>query len=272
MKYYLALDQKRSKLNDKSDRFKIIDLEKITGIKINSIDGILNFTSTFSNQNKLFEFLVKNNYLNLEDISKNFCICYKSPKKNDIPGKWTKCGKSLKGHSDVLFGSDNKLCNPSILLNHLLGMQINNLNFSTYDSLNVNDKINVNTLILIAKELINNEFYKYDDVLESAYGLLNYANNIKNNNFVDNKYYYKYVALLVEHLSFKYDKFDIDKVNPLKNKEGVTYIKRRHIFEFVLFLVHIENELMKKELSKDNILKENNNECFNQENMQLTFF
>ena len=63
MKYYLALDQKRSKLNDKSDRFKIIDLEKITGIKINSIDGILNFTSTFSNQNKLFEFLVKNNYL-----------------------------------------------------------------------------------------------------------------------------------------------------------------------------------------------------------------
>ena len=46
---------------------------------------------------------------------------------------------------------------------------------------------------------------KYDDVLESAYGLLNYANNIKNNNFVDNKYYYKYVALLVEHLSFKYD-------------------------------------------------------------------
>ena len=37
MKYYLALDQKRSKTEDKSDRFKIIDLEKITGIKIGKL-------------------------------------------------------------------------------------------------------------------------------------------------------------------------------------------------------------------------------------------
>ena len=268
MKYYLALDQKRSKIEDKSDRFKIIDLEKITGIKINSIDGILNFTSTFANQNKLFEFLIKNNYLNIEDTSKNFCICYKSPKKNNIPGKWTKCGKSIRGQSDVLFGPDSNLCNPSILLNHLLDMQINDQTFTSYDNLKLQQKIYVNTIILFSKELINNDFYKYDDVLESAYGLLNYANNIKNNIVVDNKYFYKYVALLVEHLSFKYDKFDVNKVNPLKNKKGITYVNRRHIFEFVLYLVHIESELKKIEVLKEN--KNNNYE--NEDNIQLTLF
>lgn len=263
MKYFLALDQKRSKLEDKSDRYKIIDLEKITGIKINSIDGISNYTGLYENETKLYEFLVINGYLNKEDITKHFCICYKSPKKNGTDGKWTKCGKTINGQSDVLFMNENKIFNPIALSTYLLDMQINDITFKGYDNLKENEKVNLAILKMMAKEILTNNFYKYDDLNESAYGLLNYVNNIKNYNYVDNKYYYRYISLLVEHLSYKYNKFDVDKISPLKNKDGALYINKRHLFELVIFITHIQREFNKK-VKKEILTFEENN--------QLTFF
>ena len=99
-------------------------------------------------------------------------------------------------------------------------MQINNMTFTSYDNLNENEKINLSILQMISKELLTNDFYKYDDIYESAYGLLNYVKDIKNG-YVNNKYYFKYVSLLVEHLSFRYDKFEdgvISNVSEVKRK------------------------------------------------------
>ena len=91
------------------------------------------------------------------------------------------------------------------------------------------------------------------------------AKDIKNG-YVNNKYYFKYVSLLVEHLSFRYDKFDTDKVKPLKNKDGVTYLNKRHLYEFVIYLVHLEREFNKSLENKKQVA--NNYE----ENTQLSFF
>ena len=74
------------------------------------------------------------------------------------------------------------------------------------------------------------------------------------------------MSLLVEHLSFRYDKFDTDKVKPLKNKDGVTYLNKRHLYEFVIYLVHLEREFNKSLESKKQVA--NNYE----ENTQLSFF
>ena len=74
------------------------------------------------------------------------------------------------------------------------------------------------------------------------------------------------MSLLVEHLSFRYDKFDIDKVKPLKNKDGVTYLNKRHLYEFVIYLVHLEREFNK---SLENKKQAANNY---EENTQLSFF
>ena len=231
MKYYLAIDQTRSTNEDKSDRYKTIKLESILNFKLDSIDGITNFTGRFENEANLFAYLAKFNLVDAKDASKHFCICYKSPS----------------------------------LINHLLSMQINNMTFTSYDNLNENEKINLSILQMISKELLTNDFYKYDDIYESAYGLLNYVKDIKNG-YVNNKYYFKYVSLLVEHLSFRYDKFDTDKEKQLKNKNGVTYLNKRHIYEFVIYLVHIEREFNKSLENKKQVA--NNYE----ENTQLSFF
>lgn len=265
MKYYLAIDQTRSTNEDKSDRYKTIKLESILNFKLDSIDGITNFTGRFENEANLFAYLAKFNLVDAKDASKHFCICYKSPKRNGIDGKWNKCGKRVQGQSDILFKDEAILFNPPSLINHLLSMQINNMTFTSYDNLNENEKINLSILQMISKELLTNDFYKYDDIYESAYGLLNYVKDIKNG-YVNNKYYFKYVSLLVEHLSFRYDKFDTDKVKPLKNKDGVTYLNKRHLYEFVIYLVHIEREFNKSLENKKQVA--NNYE----ENTQLSFF
>ena len=265
MKYYLALDQKRSKNENKSDRYKIIDLESMLNFKLDSIDGITNFTGRFVSETNLFAYLAEYNLIDAKDTSKHFCICYKSPKRNGIEGKWNKCGKTMQGQSDVLFKNEAILFNPPSLISHLLGMQINNMTFTSYENLSNQEKINLSILQMISKELLTNDFYKYDDVSESAYGLLNYVSDIKNG-YVNNKYFFKYVSLLVEHLSFKYDKFDTDKVKPLKNKDGVTYLNKRHLYEFVIYLVHLEREFNKSLENKKQVA--NNYE----ENTQLSFF
>lgn len=96
MKYYLAIDQTRSTNEDKSDRYKTIKLESILNFKLDSIDGITNFTGRFENEANLFAYLAKFNLVDAKDASKHFCICYKSPKRNGIDGKWNKCGKECK--------------------------------------------------------------------------------------------------------------------------------------------------------------------------------
>ena len=103
MKYYLAIDQTRSTNEDKSDRYKTIKLESILNFKLDSIDGITNFTGRFENEANLFAYLAKFNLVDAKDASKHFCICYKSPKRNGIEGKWNKCGKRVQGQSDILF-------------------------------------------------------------------------------------------------------------------------------------------------------------------------
>ena len=149
MKYYLAIDQTRSTNEDKSDRYKTIKLESILNFKLDSIDGITNFTGRFENEANLFAYLAKFNLVDAKDASKHFCICYKSPKRNGIEGKWNKCGKRVQGQSDILFKDEAILFNPPSLINHLLSMQINNMTFTSYDNLNENEKINLSILQMI---------------------------------------------------------------------------------------------------------------------------
>ena len=143
MKYYLAIDQTRSTNEDKSDRYKTIKLESILNFKLDSIDGITNFTGRFENEANLFAYLAKFNLVDAKDASKHFCICYKSPKRNGIEGKWNKCGKRVQGQSDILFKGEAILFNPPSLINHLLSMQINNMTFTSYNNLNEKEKINL---------------------------------------------------------------------------------------------------------------------------------
>ncbi len=265
MKYYLALDQKRSKNEDKSDRYKIIFLDNILKSKLDSIDGITNFTSNFENEIKLFSYLAKYNLIDLNDTTKYFCICYKSQKRNESQNIFKKCGKTMQGQSDILFKNEAPLFDPTTLTNFLLNKQISDITFSGYENLSEKEKINLSILQLLCKELITNDFYRYDDIYESAYGLQNYVYDVKRG-YVNNKYYFKYITILVEHLSFRYDKYDFKKAYPLKNKDGKTYINKRHLYEFVIFLVHLEREFNK--------CLENKKEISNtyEENMQLSFF
>lgn len=242
MNYYLAIDLKKSQDNEsnKKDRYKIIDLNKITNQKTNSIKDITNFTSKFNSASSLFNYLISNNYLDNSYLDKNFVICYQKPKKNGIENNWTKCGKTITKTDEILYKNENNLLSPSLFINELLNYQINNMSFENYQSMTDEEKLKVSTLILIAKELLTNDFYKYDDLSQSAYGILNYALNIRNNNIVDNKRFYMYINSLIEHLSYKYDRFDVDKAYPLKNKKGQTIINYRHLYEFSIFYIQIK--------------------------------
>ena len=116
---------------------------------------------------------------------------------------------------------------------------------------NISENDDDNTIQIKTKEQELIDFVKDKDVM------IVFDRNTK-------KFYMVVKQIVIKKLEFFYLFFQ----TIILNKKGIKYINRRHIFEFVLYLVHIESELKKIEVLKEN--KNNNYE--NEDNIQLTLF
>jgi len=258
MTYYLAVDLGKAKRADKSDRYEIIDLSKHLDKplkEISSLKAINDFTSNFASESDLMFYLIYQGLVIPEHCNKHFTICYKSPSKENKPGIWTRCGKKCKDQSSVLFENEAGLFTESAFINELSSIAINPRDDFDYKLSTINEQINLSLLEMLSNEIIKNDFYKFDGIDEEAYAIRNYVKEIKEHNFVNPKYYYKIVNDLVNHITYKYSKFDVEKLYPLKNKKGYYYRNDRHLFELIMFYVYCKRELNqminKKELLLD---------------------
>lgn len=239
MNYFLAVDKTKSKNPDKSDRYFIVDSSLIDGVNRNSIESITEFTAKFKNENALMVYLINNGIVPKELLGKHFTICYKSPKDK----KWTRCGIKIKDQSSILFGEDAQLLDPGYFIACLLSLGLDpNMKFD-YKTCDAETSMKIALLSMITRELQTNEMYKYHYIQGDVDGLNRYLETIKRYNYVDNKYFYKYVNDIICGIYYKYSKFDYEKTHPLTNKQNKRYTNVRHLFELALFYSYCRHEL-----------------------------
>lgn len=242
MNYFLAIDKTRAKSADKSDRYYIIDLSLIDGVKRNSIESITEFTSKFKNETELIQYLIQNCLLPSELLGKHFTICYKSPKDQ----KWTRCGVKVKDQSSVLFGQDAHLLDPGYFIAELLSLGLDPNKRFDYKNCDASDSMKVGLLSMVVRELQTNEMYKYHYIYGDVQGLHDYLEKIKNYNYVEPKYFGENINDIICGIYYKYSKFDYDKRYPLTNKKNERYTNVRHLFELALFFNYCKCELDKQ--------------------------
>lgn len=239
MNYFLAIDKTRSKEADKSDRYFIVDLSLLDSNQRNSIESITEFTKNFKSEQELMFYLISHNIVPRELLGKHFTICYKSPKDH----KWTRCGYKIKDQSSVLFDQDANLLDPGYFFEQLISLGIAPDIHFNYETCDANDAMKINLLSMLVRELQTNEMYKYHYIANEVNSLNQYLLTIKNDNYVDNKYFSQNINDIVCGIYYKYSKFDYDKMQPLTNKQNKRYTNVRHLFELAIFFSYCKHQL-----------------------------
>lgn len=249
MTYYLAVDLGRSKLPDKSDRFIKIDIASLQGLtqkEVSSLPSIIDFTSKYDSESDMMEDLIIKGCVDFKYYDKHFTICYKSPKKEHGINEWTRCGKKNKNQSAVLFKNEAELFDVGSFVAELSSKLVNPSQDFKYVEATPEEIMNIALLTMLCQEILQNDFYKYDNAAPEAEAVLHYLNDIKNYNYINTKYIHMALDQLVCHIAYKYDKFDTEKIYPLKDKNGSRVTKDRHLLEIVLFYVYCCREMQSR--------------------------